>query len=199
MLSHYLSLFVNSVFIQNMALTFFLGMCTFLAVSKKVSTAVSLGIAVTFVLLLAVPSSYLVYFYILRPNALMEGVDLSFISYIVFIGIIAALVQILELFLDKFVPSLYNALGVYLPLIAVHCAIFGGVQFMVQRSYNFAESVVFSLGSGLGWMLAIVLLAGLRTKMKYSDIPVGLRGIGIIFITAGIMAMSFMIFSGIKL
>ncbi|RIY32756.1 NADH:ubiquinone reductase (Na(+)-transporting) subunit E [Psittacicella gerlachiana] len=198
MLSHYLSLFVNSIFIQNMALTFFLGMCTFLAVSKKVSTAVSLGIAVTVVLVLAVPSSYLVYFYILRPGA-FDGIDISFISYIVFIGIIAALVQILELVLDKFMPSLYNALGVYLPLIAVHCAIFGGVQFMVQRSYDFAESVVFSIGSGLGWMLAIVLLAGLRSKMKYSDIPVGLRGIGIIFITAGLMALSFMIFSGIKL
>lgn len=194
-----LSLFVNSIFIQNMALTFFLGMCTFLAVSKKVKTAFMLGIAVTFVLFLSVPSSYLVYFYVLRPNAIWEGVDLSFLNYVVFIGIIAALVQILELVLDKFIPALYNALGIYLPLIAVNCAIFGGSQFMVQRGYDFVESVVFGIGSGLGWLLAIVLLAGLRTKMKYSDIPAGLKGIGIIFITAGLMAMSFMIFSGIKL
>lgn len=199
MLAHYLSIFVNSIFIQNMALTFFLGMCTFLAVSKKVKTAFSLGVAVTVVLFLSVPTSYLVFFYVLRPNALIPGLDLSFLNYVVFIGIIAALVQILELALDKFAPALYNALGIYLPLIAVNCAIFGGVQFMVQRGYNFSESVVFGLGSGIGWALAIVLLAGLRGKMKYSDVPAGLRGIGIIFITAGLMAMSFMIFSGIKL
>lgn len=199
MLAHYLSIFVNSIFIQNMALTFFLGMCTFLAVSKKVKTAASLGVAVTFVLFLSVPLSYLAYFYLLRENALFEGVDLSFLNYVVFIGIIAALVQIVELFLDKYAPALYNALGIYLPLIAVNCAIFGGVSFMVQRGYNFAESTVFGLGSGLGWSLAIVLLAGIRQKMKYADIPAGLKGIGIIFITAGLMAMSFMIFSGIKL
>lgn len=199
MLAHYLSIFVNSIFIQNMALTFFLGMCTFLAVSKKVETAFSLGVAVTAVLSLSIPVSYLVYTYVLKGNALYEGVDLTFLNYVVFIGIIAALVQILELFLDKFAPALYNALGIYLPLIAVNCAIFGGVQFMVQRGYNFLESVVFAVGSGIGWTLAIVVLAGLRSKMKYSDIPNGLKGIGIVFITAGIMAMSFMIFSGIKL
>lgn len=199
MLSHYLSIFVNSIFIQNMALTFFLGMCTFLAVSKKVETAASLGVAVTAVLTLSVPISYLVYAYVLKENALFEGVDLSFLNYVVFIGIIAALTQILELILDKWAPGLYNALGIYLPLIAVNCAIFGGVSFMVQRGYNFLESVVFAFGSGLGWALAIVTLAGVRSKMKYSDVPAGLRGIGIIFIMGGIMAMSFMIFSGIKL
>lgn len=199
MLSHYLSIFVNSIFIQNMALTFFLGMCTFLAVSKKIETAASLGVAVTAVLTLSVPISYLVYAYVLKENALFEGVDLSFLNYVVFIGIIAALTQILELILDKWAPGLYNALGIYLPLIAVNCAIFGGVSFMVQRGYNFLESVVFAFGSGLGWALAIVTLAGVRSKMKYSDVPAGLRGIGIIFIMGGIMAMSFMIFSGIKL
>lgn len=198
-MEHLLSLFVNSVFIQNIALTFFLGMCTFLAVSKKVKTAFMLGIAVTLMLFLSTPLSYLIYFYVLRANAIVEGVDLSFLNYIVFIGIIAALTQLLELFLDKYIPALYNALGIYLPLIAVNCAIFGGAQFMVQRGYNFDESVVFGLGSGLGWLLAIVLLAGLRQKMKYSDIPAGLKGLGIVFITAGLMAMSFMIFSGIKL
>ncbi len=198
-MEHYLSLFVKSVFIENMALSFFLGMCTFLAVSKKVSTAIGLGIAVTIVLGISVPVNQLVYTYILKSDALVQGVDLSFLNFITFIGVIAALVQILEMILDKFFPALYNALGIFLPLITVNCAIFGGVSFMVQRDYNFPESIVYGVGAGLGWMLAIVALAGLTEKMKYSDIPAGLRGLGITFISVGLMALGFMSFSGIKL
>ena len=194
-----LSIFVKSVFIENMALSFFLGMCTFLAVSKKVSTAFGLGIAVTFVLGIAVPVNQLIYANVLKENALIEGVDLSFLNFITFIGVIAGLVQILEMVLDKFMPSLYNALGIFLPLIAVNCAIFGGVSFMVQRDYNFPESIVYGFGSGLGWMLAIVALAGLTEKMKYADIPAGLKGLGITFISVGLMALGFMSFSGIQL
>ena len=198
-MEHYISLFVKAVFIENMALSFFLGMCTFLAVSKKVSTAFGLGIAVTFVLGLAVPVNQLIYANVLKENALIEGVDLSFLNFITFIGVIAGLVQILEMVLDKFMPSLYNALGIFLPLIAVNCAIFGGVSFMVQRDYNFPESIVYGFGSGLGWMLAIVALAGLTEKMKYADIPAGLKGLGITFISVGLMALGFMSFSGIQL
>ncbi|HHF5175159.1 TPA: NADH:ubiquinone reductase (Na(+)-transporting) subunit E [Haemophilus influenzae] len=198
-MEHYISLFVKAVFIENMALSFFLGMCTFLAVSKKVSTAFGLGIAVTFVLGIAVPVNQLIYASVLKENALIEGVDLSFLNFITFIGVIAGLVQILEMVLDKFMPSLYNALGIFLPLIAVNCAIFGGVSFMVQRDYNFPESIVYGFGSGLGWMLAIVALAGLTEKMKYADIPAGLKGLGITFISVGLMALGFMSFSGIQL
>ncbi|AAX87227.1 TPA: NADH:ubiquinone reductase (Na(+)-transporting) subunit E [Haemophilus influenzae] len=198
-MEHYISLFVKAVFIENMALSFFLGMCTFLAVSKKVSTAFGLGIAVTFVLGIAVPVNQLIYANVLKENALIEGVDLSFLNFITFIGVIAGLVQILEMVLDKFMPSLYNALGIFLPLIAVNCAIFGGVSFMVQRDYNFPESIVYGFGSGLGWMLAIVALAGLTEKMKYADIPAGLKGLGITFISVGLMALGFMSFSGIQL
>ena len=168
-MEHYISLFVRAVFIENMALAFFLGMCTFLAVSKNVKTAFGLGIAVTVVLGLSVPLNNLVYNYVLRANALMEGVDLSFLNFITFIGVIAALVQILEMILDRYFPSLYNALGIFLPLITVNCAIFGGVSFMAQRDYNFSESIVYGFGSGIGWMLAIVLLASIREKMKYAD------------------------------
>ncbi|PRI31621.1 Na(+)-translocating NADH-quinone reductase subunit E [Haemophilus influenzae] len=198
-MEHYISLFVKAVFIENMALSFFLGMCTFLAVSKKVSTAFGLGIAVTFVLGIAVPVNQLIYANVLKENALIEGVDLSFLNFITFIGVIAGLVQILEMVLDKFMPSLYNALGIFLPLIAVNCAIFGGVSFMVQRDYNFPESIVYGFGSGLGWMLAIVALAGLTEKMKYADIPAGLKGLGVTFISVGLMALGFMSFSGIQL
>ncbi|HHF2398827.1 TPA: NADH:ubiquinone reductase (Na(+)-transporting) subunit E [Haemophilus influenzae] len=198
-MEHYISLFVKAVFIENMALSFFLGMCTFLAVSKKVSTAFGLGIAVTFVLGIAVPVNQLIYANVLKENALIEGVDLSFLNFITFIGVIAGLVQILEMVLDKFMLSLYNALGIFLPLIAVNCAIFGGVSFMVQRDYNFPESIVYGFGSGLGWMLAIVALAGLTEKMKYADIPAGLKGLGITFISVGLMALGFMSFSGIQL
>ena len=198
-MEHYISLFVKAVFIENMALSFFSGMCTFLAVSKKVSTAFGLGIAVTFILGIAVPVNQLIYANVLKENALIEGVDLSFLNFITFIGVIAGLVQILEMVLDKFMPSLYNALGIFLPLIAVNCAIFGGVSFMVQRDYNFPESIVYGFGSGLGWMLAIVALAGLTEKMKYADIPAGLKGLGITFISVGLMALGFMSFSGIQL
>lgn len=199
MLEHYLSLFVRSIFIENMALSFFLGMCTFLAVSKKVTTSAGLGLAVVMVQVLAVPVNNLINTYILKPDALIQGLDLSFLSFITWIGVIAALVQILEMFLDKFVPSLYSALGIFLPLITVNCVIFAGVSFMVLREYNFAESVVYGLGSGLSWALAIVLLAAIREKLKYSDAPAGMRGIGLTFITAGLMALGFMSFSGIQL
>lgn len=198
-MEHYISLLVKSIFIENMALSFFLGMCTFLAVSKKVKTSFGLGVAVIVVLTIAVPVNNLVYNLALKENALVDGVDLTFLNFITFIGVIAALVQILEMILDRFFPPLYNALGIFLPLITVNCAIFGGVSFMVQRDYNFAESVVYGFGSGVGWMLAIVALAGLREKMKYSDVPPGLRGLGITFITVGLMALGFMSFSGVQL
>ena len=198
-MEHYLSLLVRSIFIENMALSFFLGMCTFLAVSKKVKTSFGLGVAVIVVLTIAVPVNNLVYNLLLKDGAIVQGVDLSFLNFITFIGVIAALVQILEMVLDRFFPPLYNALGIFLPLITVNCAIFGGVSFMVQRDYNFAESVVYGFGSGVGWMLAIVALAGLREKMKYSDVPPGLRGLGITFITVGLMALGFMSFSGVQL
>ncbi|SHO58472.1 NADH:ubiquinone reductase (Na(+)-transporting) subunit E [Vibrio quintilis] len=198
-MEHYISLLVKSIFLENMALSFFLGMCTFLAVSKKVKTAFGLGIAVTVVLTISVPVNNLVYNLVLKENALIQGIDLTFLSFITFIGVIAALVQILEMVLDRFFPPLYNALGIFLPLITVNCAIFGGVSFMVQRDYNFTESVVYGLGSGVGWMLAIVALAGIREKMKYADVPPGLRGLGITFITVGLMALGFMSFSGVQL
>ncbi|AYY79770.1 MULTISPECIES: NADH:ubiquinone reductase (Na(+)-transporting) subunit E [Proteus] len=198
-MEHYISLFVRAVFIENMALAFFLGMCTFLAVSKNVKTAFGLGIAVTVVLGLSVPLNNLVYNYVLRDNALMEGVDLSFLNFITFIGVIAALVQILEMILDRYFPALYNALGIFLPLITVNCAIFGGVSFMAQRDYNFSESIVYGFGSGVGWMLAIVLLASIREKMKYADVPAGMKGLGVTFVTTGLMALGFMSFSGVQL
>ncbi|EDM65830.1 MAG: Na+-transporting NADH:ubiquinone oxidoreductase subunit E [Moritella dasanensis] len=202
-MEHYISLFVRAIFIENLALSFFLGMCTFLAVSKKVTTAIGLGVAVTAVLTISIPVNQVIYSGVLAPGALawagFPEADLSFLGFITFIGVIAALVQILEMVLDKYLPALYNALGIFLPLITVNCAIFGGVSFMVQRDYNFTESVVYGFGSGLGWMLAIVAMAGLREKMKYSDVPDGLRGLGITFITAGLMALGFMSFSGIQL
>ena len=196
-MEHYLSLFIKSIFIENLALSFFLGMCTFLAVSKKVKTAMGLGIAVVVVQVIAVPANQLVYSHVLKENALIQGMDLSFLGFITYIGVIAALVQILEMFLDKYVPALYSALGIFLPLITVNCAIFGGVSFMVQREYTFTESVVYGLGSGISWALAIVLMAAIREKMKYSDVPPGLRGLGITFITAGLMSLAFMGFSGL--
>ena len=202
-MEHYLSLFVRSIFIENMALAFFLGMCTFLAVSKKVKTSMGLGVAVIVVLGIAVPVNQIIYFNLLAPDALdwagFPAADLSFLGFITFIGVIAALVQILEMVLDKYFPALYQALGIFLPLITVNCAIFGGVSFMVQREYNLLESAVYGVGSGVGWTLAIVALAGIREKMKYSDVPDGLRGLGITFVTAGLMALGFMSFSGIQL
>lgn len=199
MVEHYLSLLVKSIFIENMALAFFLGMCTFLAVSKKVTTSAGLGAAVIMVQMLAVPVNNLVNAYVLKPNALVEGLDLSFLSFITYIGVIAALVQVLEMFLDKFVPSLYSALGIFLPLITVNCVIFAGVSFMVQREYNFAESVVYAFGSGSSWAIALVLLSAIRERLKYSDAPAGVRGLSLVFITSGLMAIGFMSFSGIQL
>jgi len=202
-MEHYISIFVRSIFIENMALAFFLGMCTFLAVSKKVKTSMGLGVAVIVVLGISVPANQIIYFNLLAPGALdwagFPDADLSFLGFITFIGVIAALVQILEMVLDKYFPALYQALGIFLPLITVNCAIFGGVSFMVQREYNLLESAVYGVGSGVGWTLAIVALAGIREKMKYSDVPDGLRGLGITFISAGLMALGFMSFSGIQL
>ena len=203
MLEHYLSLLIKSIFIENMALAFFLGMCTFLAVSKKVDTAIGLGIAVIVVQTITVPANNLIFQYFLKQDALswlgITGTDLTFIGLICYIGLIAAMVQVLEMVLDRYVPALYNSLGIFLPLITVNCAILGGSLFMVERDYNFAESVVFGLGSGIGWALALVALAGIREKMKYADIPPGLRGLGITFMITGLMAMAFMAFSGIQL
>ena len=197
----YLDLFVKSVFIENLALAFFLGMCTFLAVSKKVDTALGLGIAVIVVQTITVPTNHLIYRFVLREGALawagLPHVNLGFLGLISYIGVIAAMVQILEMFLDRYVPALYNALGVFLPLITVNCAILAGSLFMVERYYDLAESVVYGVGSGTGWALAIVLLAGIREKMKYSDVPDGLKGLGIAFITVGLMSMAFMSFGGI--
>lgn len=198
-MQHYLSLLVRALFVENMALAFFLGMCTLLAVSKRVGTAAGLGVAVTAVLSLSVPANNLIYTGLLKEGALLPGVDLSFLNFITFIGVISAIVQILEMILDRFFPALYQTLGIYLPLIAVNCAIFGGVSFMVQRHYNFTESVVYGFGAGLGWLLAIVTLAAIREKLHYADVPEGLRGLGITFITTGLMAMAFMCFSGIQL
>ena len=198
-----ISLFVKAVFIENLALAFFLGMCTFLAVSKKISTAMGLGIAVMVVQTLTVPVNNLIYHYLLQEGALswlgMPEVDLSFLVLLSCIGVIAAMVQILEMVLDRFFPALYTALGIFLPLITVNCAILGGSLFMIERDYTFDESVVYGLGSGFGWALAITAIAGIREKLKYSDIPLGLRGLGITFITTGLMSLGFMAFSGIQL
>ncbi|HHJ39840.1 MAG: NADH:ubiquinone reductase (Na(+)-transporting) subunit E [Methylothermaceae bacteria B42] len=197
------SLFVKSVFIENLALAFFLGMCTFLAVSKKISTALGLGIAVIVVQTLTVPANHLIHAYLLKEGALswagLPDVDLSFLVYLASIGVIAAIVQILEMTLDRFFPALFNALGIFLPLITVNCAILGGSLFMIEREYNLTESAVYGLGSGFGWALAITAMAGIREKLKYSDVPAGLRGLGITFITAGLMSLGFMAFSGIQL
>ncbi|QUN05469.1 NADH:ubiquinone reductase (Na(+)-transporting) subunit E [Shewanella yunxiaonensis] len=202
-MEHYLNLFIQATFIDNMALSFFLGMCTFLAVSKKVSTAFGLGIAVVVVMLLAVPVNQLIYSYVLKPGALawagFANLDLSYLQLITFIGVIAALVQILEMVLDRYVPALYQTLGIFLPLLTVNCAIFAGVIFMSNRDYNFGESIVFGVGAGCGWALAIVLLAGIRERLKFNAIPKNLQGIGITFITTGLMALGFMAFAGITL
>lgn len=199
----YISLFITSVFIENMALAFFLGMCTFIAVSKKIETAIGLGVAVVVVQAITVPANNLIYTYLLKDGALAwagyPDVDLGFLGFLSYIGMIAAIVQILEMFLDKYVPALYNALGVFLPLITVNCAILGGSLFMVERDYNFGESVVYGIGSGFGWALAIAALAGIREKLKYSDVPKGLEGLGITFITVGLMSLGFMSFGGMSI
>ncbi|MCF7975851.1 MAG: NADH:ubiquinone reductase (Na(+)-transporting) subunit E [Phycisphaerae bacterium] len=203
MFEHYLGIFLKAVFIENLALSFFLGMCTFLAVSQKVGTAAGLGLAVVFVQAITIPINNLIYQFVLKKGALawagLPDVDLTFLGLITYIGVIAALVQILEMALDKYVPKLYNALGIFLPLITVNCAILGGSLFMVERDYSFGDSCVYGVGSGIGWALAIIGLAGIRERMQYSNIPPGLRGLGITFITAGLMAMAFMLFSGIQL
>lgn len=202
-MGEYLSLFFRAVFTENLALSLFLGMCTFLAVSKNVKTAVGLGVAVLVIQTITVPANYLIYRYLLQPGALawisdsFKDVDLTFVGLISYIGVIAAMVQILEMTLDRYFPPLYNALGIFLPLITVNCAILGGSLFMVERDYNFPQSVAFGLGSGFGWALAIVALAGIREKMAYSNVPPGLRGLGIAFITVGLMALAFM--TGIQL
>lgn len=202
-MEHLISLFVRSVFIENMALSFFLGMCTFIAISKKVETAFGLGIAVIVVQAITVPANNLIYTWLLRDGALawagLPDVDLSYLGLLSYIGVIAAIVQILEMLLDRYVPSLYNALGVFLPLITVNCAIMAGSLFMVERDYDLAESTVYGFGSGASWALAIVLLAGIREKLKYSDVPAGLQGLGITFITIGLMSLGFMSFSGVQL
>ena len=205
MLESYLNLAVKAIFVENMALAFFLGMCSFLAVSRKVETAIGLGSAVVFVLTVTVPLNNLVYTYLLKPGALawldpgLADQDLTFLGFLTYIGTIAAMVQIAEMTLDRFFPALYNALGVFLPLIAVNCAILGASLFMVERNYGFGESVVFGFGSGVGWALAIVALAGIRERLRYSNIPAGLRGLGITFLLTGLMAMGFMAFAGIQL
>lgn len=202
-MEHYLSLFIRTVFIENMALSFFLGMCSFIAISKKVETALGLGAAIIVVQAITVPANNLIYTCLLKEGALswagLPDVDLSFLGLLCYIGVIAAIVQILEMTLDKYMPALYNALGIFLPLITVNCVVMAGALFMVERNYNFAESVVYGFGSGASWALAIALLAAIREKLKYSDIPAGLQGLGITFITIGLMSLGFMSFSGIQL
>lgn len=212
MLETHLSILLKAVFVENLALAFFLGMCTFLAISKNVKMALGLGLAVIVIEAITIPANQLIYSLLLKKGALswangfissetidFSTIDLSFLSFISFIGVIAAMVQILEMFLDKYVPPLYNALGIFLPLITVNCAILGASLFMQERNYNFAESVTYGIGCGVGWALAIAALAGIREKMKYSDVPPPLRGLGITFITVGLMALAFMSFSGIQL
>ena len=199
-----LNLFIRSIFIDNMVFAFFFGMCSYIAVSKSVKTALGLGLAVTFVQTMTVPLNYLLNEYVLAPNALVEGVDLSFLSFIIFIAVIAAFVQLVEMIVEKFSPSLYNQLGIFLPLIAVNCAIMGGSLFMQQmvgagEIRNVGESVVYGLGSGIGWWLAIVMMAAIRERLSYSHIPNALKGPGIAFIITGLMGIAFMIFSGIQL
>jgi len=203
MLEDYINLFIKAAFVENLALVFFLGMCTFLAVSKRVETAIGLGIAIMFVMGITVPVNNLILHYLLHKGALawagLPALDLSFLGLVTYIGVIAAMVQILEMVLDRYFPPLQQALGIFLPLITVNCAILGASLFMVERDYSFSESLVFGLGSGFGWALAIVTLAAIREKMKYADVPDGLKGLGITFIVAGLMSLGFMSFSGISL
>jgi Na+-transporting NADH:ubiquinone oxidoreductase subunit E len=201
----YVNLFVRAVFIENMALAFFLGMCSFLACSKKVETALGLGVAVVFVQVLTVPLNNLILRYLLAEGALswlspaFAKVNLAFLAFILFIGTIAAATQVVEMAVDRYAPGLYNTLGVFLPLIAVNCVILAGSLFMQEREYTFAESVVYAFGSGIGWALAIVAMAAVREKLAYSDVPDGLKGLGITFVTAGLMSLAFMVFSGIQI
>ncbi|MGM9831427.1 MAG: NADH:ubiquinone reductase (Na(+)-transporting) subunit E [Paludibacteraceae bacterium] len=208
-MEHALSLFVRSIFADNMIFAYFLGMCSYLAVSKNVKTSAGLGVAVVFVLLITLPINYLLQVYVLGPNCIAEGVDLSYLSFIIFIAVIAAIVQLVEMIVERFSPSLYASLGIFLPLIAVNCAIMGGSLFMQQRIgleitdpkaiTSFGDSVSYALGSGIGWLMAICCLAGIREKMEYNDVPKPLQGLGITFITVGLMAMAFMCFSGLNI
>ena len=204
-MQEYLNLAVKAIFVENMALAFFLGMCSFLAVSRKVDTAIGLGSAVIFVLGITVPMNNLIYNYLLKEGALawvspnLAQYDLSFLGFLTYIGTIAAMVQIVEMVLDRYMPTLYGALGVFLPLIAVNCAILGASLFMVERDYTLAESSVFGIGAGIGFALAIVALAAIRERLRYHDIPAPLRGLGITFIITGLMALGFMTFGGIQL
>lgn len=202
-MENYINIFIRAVFVENIILVFFLGMCTFLAVSKRVETAVGLGMTVIVIMTITVPVNNLIYYFLLRDGALawagLPDLDLSFLGLVTYIGVIAAMVQILEMVLQRYFPALQHALGIFLPLITVNCAILGASLFMVEREYSFAESTVFGIGSGVGWALAIILMAAIREKLKYADVPDGLKGLGIAFITAGLMSMGFMLFSGIKL
>lgn len=204
-MEHYINLGLRSIFLENLALVYFLGMCSFLACSKKVETAIGLGVAVVFVQTLTVPLNHLLLRYLLGEGALswispeLADVNLSFLSFILFIAVIAAAVQVVEMTVDRFAPGLYNTLGVFLPLIAVNCVILGGSLFMQEREYSFGESVVFGVGSGLGFAIALIALAAIREKLAYSNVPAGLRGLGITFISAGLMSLAFMVFSGIQL
>lgn len=203
MFEHYLDLLVRSIFVENLALAFFLGMCTFLAISRKVETAAGLGVAVILVQTVTVPVNNIIHRHLLKKGALawagLGDMDFTFLGLVIYIGVIASIVHILEMGLDRYFPRLHSALGIFLPLITVNCAILGGSLFMVERDYNLPESLVFGFGSATGWSLAIIGLAGIREKIKYSDVPRGLRGLGITFITVGLMAMAFMLFSGIHL
>ncbi|MCR9093962.1 MAG: NADH:ubiquinone reductase (Na(+)-transporting) subunit E [bacterium] len=198
-MEHYLSLATKAIFVENMALAFFLGMCSFLAVSKKVEQAVGLGLAVVFVLAITCPLNQFLFGLLLAEGAIVDGVSLEFLKFLTFIGTIAAAVQIVEMTLDRYLPELYNALGIFLPLIAVNCAILGASLFMQERAYSLGEATVFGVGSGIGWLLAIAALAAIREKMRYSNVPGPLRGLGITFITVGLMSVGFMAFSGIQL
>ncbi len=198
-----LSIFVNSVFVGNILLAYFLGMCSFLAVSKNITTSVGLGVAVIFVLTITTPVNWMIYSFLLAPGALawagLAEVDLSFLRLILFIAVIAGIVQLVEMVIDRYSQALYNALGVFLPLITVNCAILGASLFMVERSYTFGETVVYGMGSGIGWALAIISMATIKWKLRYADVPEGLQGFGIYMIITGLMAMAFMLFSGITL
>ncbi len=202
-MDHYIGLLIRAVFIENMALAFFLGMCSFIALSKRIETAIGLGVAVVVVQAITVPANNLIYRYLLNDGALawagFPDLSLKFLGFLCYIGVIAAIVQIMEMVMDKYMPALYNALGVFLPLITVNCVIMAGSLFMVERDYSFGESVVYGIGSGVGWALAIAALAGVREKLKYSDVPEGLRGLGITFLTVGLMSLGFMSFGGMSI
>lgn len=202
-MDHYLDIIIRSIFLENLPLSFFLGMCTFLAISKQVKTAIGLGAAVLFIQIITVPINNLILTYLLKPGALAwaghPDLDLSFLGLLTYIAIIAAVVQVLEMFLDRFIPALYNTLGIFLPLLTVNCAIFGGTLFMVERDYTFGESVAYGFGSGAGFFLAVVLLGGIRERLEYADPPAGLRGLGLTFISTGLMAIAFMGLAGMEM